>query len=94
MTVLTRLLTATCEQTGPRLPALVDGDLRPLARLRVRRHLAVCPGCRRMLDLMVRGISALGTLGSASAERSVAADVLARLDDPGDPPGQAPRAGP
>lgn len=85
--------TATCAETGRRLPALADGELGRITRRRVERHLAICPGCRRMFERLLRGIDALRAARSepAPASPSVADAVLERIraEDPlrheGDP---------
>ena len=36
-----------CESLDPHLSALVDGELRPLEAIAIRKHLHACPHCAR-----------------------------------------------
>jgi anti-sigma factor RsiW len=91
MSVLMHLATPTCRESHRLLPGYVDGEVGPLARRRVRRHLAQCPACSQMLERLTRGLRALRALSTSesSDDGSVAAAVLEciRRDhpDPGDP---------
>lgn len=62
MSLLTHPFTADCAETARRLSAHADGTLGGIHRRRVERHLAVCPGCRRMFERLMRGLAALRDL--------------------------------
>ncbi len=83
MSLLTHPFTADCAETARRLPAHADGALGRIHRRRVERHLAVCPGCRRMFDLLMRGLDALRDVrrDPPPTTRSIADAVLERIRD-------------
>lgn len=87
---------ADCDETFRRLPAHVDGDDGRFTRARVRRHLERCPGCARLLQRLLAGISALGALagpGGAPDAPSVAPAVIEELRRTPRPDGPPPRPG-
>jgi anti-sigma factor RsiW len=68
-----------CERVGPRLDGYHDGELGALARWRVDRHLARCPGCREELEDLGRVGAWVREANGPAAEPDLWAGVAARL---------------
>jgi hypothetical protein len=74
---------------GPRVSALVDGQLSHEARDRALAHVAHCPTCREALDAE-RAVKALLSGTATPAPSAALLGALTQLGEPGDP--VAPRA--
>jgi anti-sigma factor RsiW len=82
----------TCRSTRRRMSARLDGDLPTHHARRFDRHIAGCRRCARVLTSFRSTVEDLHALGEEPAPllRSVADDVLPRLEDPDIPgPGDA-----
>lgn len=81
MTALARILMGSCEETGELLSAHLEDEVPPARRGRVRRHLALCSGCRAVYRSLERVVNELQTLRQGEPVRfpSVADAVVARL---------------
>jgi hypothetical protein len=78
---------------GPRVSALVDGELGHEARDRALAHVAHCAACREALDAE-RALKALLRGAETPAPSSALLAALTNLGEPGDPVAPRPRAMP
>lgn len=72
----------TCEETEARLSDHLEAGLAPEQERRVRRHLAWCPGCRRLYESLVRTVvrvRALARDDEGAPAPSVVAAVTERI---------------
>jgi anti-sigma factor RsiW len=77
--VFGRLLDGSCAETAQSMSAHADGELRGLRRLRVTRHLALCPKCREVHQALVATIAGLRSLRDEEPPpRPALADVVVR----------------
>lgn len=65
--------------TGAHLSDEIDGELRPEARVRLRRHVDECEECHRMLDSLRQTVSAMRA-AAFRAKPGVSDRVIQRLD--------------
>lgn len=63
MMIVSGLFVASCAETVQRLSAYVEGELRGVRGLRVRRHLVRCELCQAILRSLLATVESLGRLG-------------------------------
>jgi predicted anti-sigma-YlaC factor YlaD len=82
------ILVGSCEETGQRLSALLEGELRGPRKWRVTMHLWRCERCRAVLSSLARALEQIEQLAreqfAPPRAPSVAAAVVERIRS--DPP--------
>ncbi|MBE3555652.1 MAG: zf-HC2 domain-containing protein [Firmicutes bacterium] len=68
-----------CSQVRALLQAYVDGDLSPLARLRIGEHVQRCTSCAQYLGELEEEVEELAHLPKVSAGTSFTHEVMSRL---------------